>query len=488
MKHLYLRATLIVTLLSPMFVLAQTSPKRIVGSFIYNHKVYNYEFVEESSDSYNMKISGFPSDALALQPPEKTKTDSLKKVNAPARADTNKSSKTTDTTRAAKDTANSLDYAFNEFSQQVFIKTFVIQMTNKFNAADNNELRQQAVALFAKIKANLDFLEDEPVTANLILRKDEVHSILIGNTSAYYDARLSQLLARHRVERVMVETQDGAIKNIIVHLVYPGKRTETTASARQYLEFKNLYPISISSKFDPDRFANVNLYSFNCNGVKGLTRYIKLSDLLALDITLENNKDDYSPADHVYTLSPTQPIVNMKKEKRSHILDVSAFTDFVGLDQQQPNGLIQIEARRKINLNTHSSPYHSIKSQTMLGEKYNLSGYHIETRSTDSAYTYFILTSLDPNKKDTLRVHIPTTKLRPGYYVWLPSIEPRLLFSKLEDNSRYYLLDTPTFTSKKLDPVKNYQYQLASFGFNLGIYKASFPDAKLSWNVLDAGV
>jgi hypothetical protein len=62
-----------------------------------------------------------------------------------------------------------------------------------------------------------------------------------------------------------------------------------------------------------------------------------------------------------------------------------------------------------------------------------------------------------------------------------------LLFSKLDGNNKYYLLDTPTFTSKKLDPLKTYQYQLASFGFNLNMLKFSFPDLKFSWNVIDAG-
>ncbi|MDB5024303.1 MAG: hypothetical protein JWP78_2058 [Mucilaginibacter sp.] len=504
MKSLYFHAALAVFLLAPLCALAQSSPKRVLGSFIYNHKVYNYEFVEESSDSYNLKISGFPSNAAASAESDASKV---------AKETTKKDTTVTDTTTAATDTlkkvpsvtdasssAHNLDYAFSELSQTVFTEVFTTQMADKFKVDINDGLKKEAIELFFKIKARLDFLDDEPVTANLILKKDVVYSVLKANASSYYHAGLSDLLVPHRVDRVMVETQDGAIKNVSVHLVNPKAPNDPALSSRKFIEFKNQYPISISSKFDADRLANINLYSFNCNGIEGLTRYIKLSDVLALDIILENNKEDYSPSDRVVTLSPSQPIVELKKEKRSHILDVSAFTDFVGLDQEQPNGLIQIEVKRKINLNTKSHPWFDFGGKTDLGESYNLSGYDVAwTMSRNKKLTYYTLTPSKAAKKDTtkrannesdstLHITVRNRKLRPTYYGFFGSIEPRLLFSKLDGNNRYYLLDTPTFTSKKLNPLKNYQYQLASFGFNLNMAKVSFPDLKFSWNLIDAGV
>ena len=86
-------------------------------------------------------------------------------------------------------------------------------------------------------------------------------------------------------------------------------------------------------------------------------------------------------------------------------------------------------------------------------------------------------------KKDTIKVL--NRRFRPTYYTWFSSIEPRLLFSKLEENNRF--VDSGFIKSNAIDPLKIYQYQLASLGANLNVYKLHFPQIKLQWNVLNAG-
>jgi hypothetical protein len=313
----------------PVLVLAQSQPKRLLGTFIYKGKVYNYEFISENVNNYNLKLSS------AFRTAEKTdsvKVDSTKTDTAKNKDVTEKVTESNDA-RTVKSGQDTLDYVFSDFSEEIFSEVFRSQMKDKFSVDSTKQLNAKATQVFYEIKANLSFVDDEPVTAHLILKKDRIYSILKANKSSYYTyGNLSKPTARHQVERVTVETQDGAIKNISVHLIDPRVVNTGGQSPRQFLDFKNQYPISISSRNDPERFADVNLYCFNCSGILGLTRYIKLSDLLILDIQLENDKEDYSPSNRVVSLSPSLPIVELKKGKRSRILEIAAYSDFVGLD------------------------------------------------------------------------------------------------------------------------------------------------------------
>jgi|GEM_PF-2341732 len=517
MKKLYKLRLIILLLLSPLCLRAQNTPKTILGSFIYKDKVYNYDFTQQNPNSNRLDISGFPSTAQASQAKDTSSSPASTSTTTPAAGNTTPATPAaTDSSQAQKDaaviqkaaittgtstdTATQKPYIFSEFSQKIFQAKFVTEMKEKFQANENDEeLKNQGVALFATIQANIKFQDDEPVTAYFRLKSDQVVSILKANASPYYRAALSQVTVKNKIDHVDIETQDGAIKNIQVFLVYDPKATkDKQADPTRGPIFKNQFPISISSKFDPDRFADVNLYSFNCNGVTGLTRYIKLSDVLEMRLVLQNNKEDYSPSERVVSLSLTQPTVELKKEKRSRIIEINAFTDFVGLDQEQPNGLIQIEAKRKINLFTHSWPFFKVNDGKDIALKYNLSDYKITTgRSNDGKITNYTLEPKDSIKKnsytgenDTLRTIHQSVKnghLTSAYLSIFTYIEPRLLFSKLDGNNRNYLLDSATFAGKKLVPIKNYQYQLASFGFNLNLVKFSFPDLKFSWNVVDAG-
>jgi hypothetical protein len=522
MKQFYFRTVLAILLTAPLATFAQSTSKTVLGSFIYKNKVYNLEFVQLSTSSYQLNINGFPTNAKASQTPEvKPVTDSTKnKKTVKPVTDTTKNKNAvkpvTDTTKnknaasdknitqKSADTSNGVqekDYIFSELSLEVFKTAFITQMHDKFQAKkDDDTLKNLAISKFTFVNDNLGFQDDEPVTAYFRLQSDSVVSILKSNASSYYNSGLSHIIIKNKIDHVDIETQDGAIKNIQVYLIY-----NHTANKDKQVDptrgpvFKNQFPISISSKFDPERFADIDLYSFNCNGVQGLTRYVKLSDVLEMRLVLANNKEDYSPSDRVVTLSPTLPTIELKKEKRSRILEVNAFTDFVGLDQEQPNGLIQIEAKRKINLFTHSWPFFALKENNNIAANYNLNDYYISTERLEGGKsTKYILIPKKTTVIDSTTGVVTTfsrdtiiyknEKLTSGYLSIFSYIEPRLLFSKLDGNNRYYLLDTPAFTSKKLNPLRNYQYQLASFGFDLNLVKFSFPDVKFSWNVLDAGV
>jgi hypothetical protein len=425
---------------------SQSKSKRLLGSFIYGKNSFNYEFTMEANDSYSFSIS------------------SITVAHAHD-----------DTTGEVDSAAASL---FNEFSQNVFEQIFINQMKEKYRAPDSL-VRKSATEVFFKIKAWFDFIDDEPTTAYLILKKDSIWSLLRVNSSKYYKGSLSEVLARHKIHRAEIETEDGGIKNISVYLVDPRERDNV--SPRQFLLFKNQFPISISGKFDYEKTSKINLHCYNCNGIEGLSRYIRLSDLVILDIVYENDKEDYSPANRTFSLTPAKPIVALKKERRSRLLEIAAFSDFIGLDRNEPNGLIQIEAKRKIYITTKHrllvrGEYHDKLARIDLDsvniQKFDtLSGkYQVTDRTTGVTLT---------------ELGQPKSRFRSVYFNFFNYIEPRLLFSKLEETNR--LLDSVKAINKTISPINLYQYQVATFGVKMQLFRLSFPQIKMQWNVLDVG-
>jgi len=472
----------LILLLAATAGFAQKNPQRILATFLHEGRPYNYEFEMKAEFNYSFKISSLGKDDPA-------KDDSLAVDSVQITASDNPPKKD-------PATENSTDpvYLFRSFDQISFVGIFLRQMKDKFGIDSTKALENTATEIFFTIKTRLNFIDDEPVTAYLILKKDNIHSFLQSNFSHYYNGWLKNLIAYHAIDRVTVETQDGAIKNITARMIDTALVNSIRESPRQYLEFKNPFPIGISGKFDPEKLSAIKLYCFNCYGIKDLSRYIHLSDLLTLDIVLENNKDDYSPSNRTIGLSPANPIQELKKDRRSRILNIAAFSDFVGMDQEQPNGLIQIEARRKININTKFRLLHSFDQGEDVASRYNLSkiiAIPVDTsyKTTRSKYlTYNLYRKrgrLDSTSVPFDSVRLKQRRFTSPYYTFFSTIEPVLLFSKLEQTNK--LIDSGKVVNGKLPPILLYQYQLASLGVNLDILRVSFPQLKFNWNLLHGG-
>jgi len=170
--------------------------------------------------------------------------------------------------------------------------------------------------------------QDKRILGSFILKQKSYNFEFTQDEGNLFALKISQL--SHYVKRVSVEIADGAIKNLIIKVVKNSPATIRDQSPWKYTEFKNQFPIRISGQFDSEYFNKIYLYCFDCNAVEGLTRYIKLSDLLALDLVLENNEEDYRPSDRTVVLSPLSPIAEWKKEKRTRLIELAAFSDFAG--------------------------------------------------------------------------------------------------------------------------------------------------------------
>ncbi|NML22837.1 hypothetical protein HHL16_18270 [Pseudoflavitalea sp. G-6-1-2] len=378
-------------------------------------------------------------------------------------------------------------YTLNEFKQESFIP-LANAIINKKKAlflpecATETNPNTIALNLFYEIKARLDFKDDEPITAYLKLRS--------SNIKCYYnksgklnrvlkkDSSILPLANKFSIDNVSVEFEDGAIKNLFADLLVLDEKGQPIVEFP--VRFKNPTPISISARNDKDKIGDKLMYALDLgklreklipervqSGNKISLRFVvkdsfsteitvekkfdysnicfPLSELLEYADVLEIDKEDYSPVNSVVNLSPKSPVVELKKEKRSKILTVKTFTDLVGVQGDQPNGLIQIEASRKFNLWT-----------ARIGSKY-------------------------------------------FYYGALTYLEPRAVMSKIEQNKRDFILTAENIDQDELArsgkkkfnmrAIDLFKYQSFAFDVDLNLGKVNMPNVKSNIQVnMNAGI
>lgn len=369
-------------------------------------------------------------------------------------------------------------YPMNVFEEdpfKVIVKELLTKRKSTFLpeciSSEQNVIDKRATALFFEIKSRLDFQEDEPATAYLKLKSNFVKCYLDNHRRIRYhenqDKNNTQLENGFSIDDITVEFEDGTIKNIFADLRVIDKNGIPVSG--NAIRFKNVSPISISTKTDPDVFEKIKIYVGESNRLKkeynlrkvetplvekqfslvpksattSINRgdtvvpneylYFYLSDILDYFIIADNDREDYSPANTVVHLNKQAPTIELKKERRSKILTARAFTDFIGIQDEEPNGLIQIEALKRINFNT---------------AKYG-------------------------------RAFV--------YHSFFSYVEPVLAFSKIEKNKNALPLTSADLdqsllqTGEKsfiLQPIELYQYQKSSFDVNLNLWKVNFPEIK----------
>jgi hypothetical protein len=354
-------------------------------------------------------------------------------------------------------------YTLNEFFQESFTTLITNLLTQEKivfskDCSYDTVISKKATAIFFDIKAKFDFKDDEPVTAYLKLKGLRVNCYYTKSTklAKTNDDRLieNKLL----VDDVSVEFEDGDIKNLFVDL-----RADLNDSIKGSLtlpvRFKNSYPITVSGKNDPEKFGYIKIFVDNPHDINEQVRldptakntfvlapnidsskeregtyYVILSELLDYSIVAQSNNEDYSPANAVVHLNKNNPTQELKKEKRSKILNARTFTDLQGIQGDQPNGLIQVEVSKKIN----------------------------------------ILTNRHGNQS--------------FYWGSLTYIEPDLSLSKIEKNKNslelsFQDLDSVALTSQgrkrfRVNAIDLLRYQNSVFDINANLYKFNFPALK----------
>jgi hypothetical protein len=359
--------------------------------------------------------------------------------------------------------------------------------------------------VFFDIKNTMKFLDDEPQISFLKLRTAKIRcyngKIINSRISKRIEERGEQIDLDFTVQKVQVEFEDGVIKNIYVDVKSP------CIEQRVYnLRFKNKTPISVSSRNDDDRFSDYGIYLTDPDWIldtlirnerskflndtakfdpdqgywkfaeyrkriyrlarskkigyivskligfkfaveekfKSDNLYFLLSELIDYKSLLDVDREDYSPRNCVIELSPQNPVAELRKIKKSRILTSKAFSDFLGFQRNNPNGLVQSEVSTKFLLNTK--------------------------KTGENAYNMSLL----------------------GY------VEPKFVYSKIEYNNRDLIFNQGDLSAPSLaqnrkvfetSPVNIFRHQRFSFDVDMNALKFNVPRLKSNFRLnFSAGV
>lgn len=251
----------------------------------------------------------------------------------------------------------------------------------------------------------------------------KLNSAKEGSTLAIARQEDQLIFKGFNVDSIVIEINEGFIENILMvgkvkeyidkygHLNI-GQNGKAVAAPRT-LKFENSSPIGFSRKLDFDAIKGKKLYTRG----GGRTQYeTYVEDVLSIYIQEhEVGRRDYSPANQKVVLKKgaqgqTNFCLGLKKEATYRLFEAKIFSDFVGLDDTEPNGLIQTEISKRINLLTSRSPFQFFSLDGLRNE-WNL-----------------------------------------GFFSFL---EPSLTLSKIENNNKFLKLDNKDrFINNQYSPIK----------------------------------
>jgi outer membrane lipoprotein-sorting protein len=272
---------------------------------------------------------------------------------------------------------------------------------------------------------------------------------------SYFDKnKTEQSLAsgENSVQDVSIEFNNGYIENIAVTLLIQGKP----------ITYTNVYGIGFSSIENQDRLNSIRLLqrgaeSFPPKNPMDLVEaakiknysFIYLGELLQYKNKLEVDRRDYSPRDISITVFGGQS-VTLYKEETNKLFEAHIFSDFIGLQEDKPNGLIQTEVEKRININTRQ-----IKMNRRLFPLFKSFGIFQYVQPT------ITLSKLEKHNKKYVLGDLDSIRYKPGINTNDTS--------KLVKNSHRYAT-----------PLDLYQHQSFSVGADLNVFFLSNHNLKFN--------
>ncbi|WP_341226188.1 hypothetical protein [uncultured Arcticibacterium sp.] len=267
------------------------------------------------------------------------------------------------------------------------------------------------------------------------------------------------------VNKIDIEFNKGFIENILVlGEVINYKKTNSVddilknivSKGSKEVKFENLSPIGFSRKIDFEDAKNRTLHTRGGNG----TQYeIRLEDILTIYVQNHQvDRRDFSPMSGMVTYSSLdiEKCKPLFKEETYKIIEATIFSDFVGLDKAEPNGLVQTEISKNIPLITSRNVWRKVPT---------LIHGLISSGNSEDAWNFGIL----------------------AYF------EPILAISKVEDDNKTLTLNTiDRFINNSYSPVKYTstlklkQFQNFETGFDLNLFLVDMPSFKSTFT-LDLG-
>lgn len=130
--------------------------------------------------------------------------------------------------------------------------------------------------------------------------------------------------------------ENGFIASIIVSGTVEGRK----------VNFSSQYSIGVTTRSNIRAFSQIALFD-ELNNTSG---YIKLNEVIEYGRVNDVYTRDYSPMDGKVVLSENSTNATLYKSPSSKLFRLNVFSDFVGLNEENPNGLVQIEVDKRINI------------------------------------------------------------------------------------------------------------------------------------------
>ena len=247
-------------------------------------------------------------------------------------------------------------WSFSDFNYKLFESAMSLVLNDisdvKYKLEDNESLKSKlsityiglVVGIMNSDEQQLQIatikLADSVKVQNVYMKKpDELTELKTKrqrNKKANEESNLKT--AEMKITSCQIVFEDGFIRHILVK----GKIGD------EEITFSNGYAIGITTRTNIQNFQNICL--FNENSINDI-RYILLKDVIEYARVPQLKTNDFSPSNVVVSLFPKQPIA-LNKSSNQKLFHLNIFSDFAGIKEDNPNGLVQFELDKRINIIT----------------------------------------------------------------------------------------------------------------------------------------
>ncbi|MBU3663815.1 MAG: hypothetical protein FGM41_11555 [Bacteroidetes bacterium] len=193
-----------------------------------------------------------------------------------------------------------------------------------------NEVRIGKMKLFESQKNATQRLDAE------IKKLKSPTRIIVKKRLIKCDVLMAEETDTFNAESCAIVFENGFISSIVVSGEYNGKN----------VRFSNIYGIGITTRQNISDLARIRLY----DELGNFPSFVLLNQVIEYSRLIDNYTRDYSPSEITVHLSSNEPEKPVFKSPSTKLFRLNIYSDFIGINEDNPNGLVQIEADKRINL------------------------------------------------------------------------------------------------------------------------------------------
>lgn len=231
--------------------------------------------------------------------------------------------------------------SFTNFTSTSF-RDFVLNTVKSeginLSANEINEFRQRISVSYLEIMSSL---------MNVSREGQKIATIELKNSMEYWEK--SKLEGKKNAEKGKKDFELGSCQ-IVFENGFIEKVIVTGKIDKKRVSFSNKFSIGITTRKNIQHLTGTALFEEHVNNRETL-KFIYLGNAIIYDRILDLYTNDFSPADQVITLFPGKK-QHLYKSSSNKLFKFNVFSDLAGINEDNPNGLVQTELSKRINLST----------------------------------------------------------------------------------------------------------------------------------------